>query len=45
MLPNQFTACKAAKLLTTMIYKLHGYPKSIIKGKDNFFKQILPDII
>lgn len=37
MLPTQFTACKASELFTTMIYKLHGYPKSIITGKDRTF--------
>lgn len=32
--PTHFLACKAAKTLTQMIFKLHEYPKSIISEKD-----------
>lgn len=36
-LPTNFSACKATKLFTNIISKLHGYPKSIISSRDPIF--------
>lgn len=36
-LPTHFTACKTAELFSQMVFKLHGYPKSIISDRDPIF--------
>lgn len=36
-LPNNFSACQAAELFTTMICKRYGFRKSIISDRDSIF--------